>query len=118
MGGAVNAEDIADSLVQWYDRMGPASLKLPNGWFGRPVDNMHDLTLSFAAADRLIIVLDNRHVLIATHPSFVEDRGPSFSLSGFSHVVWDWDEYGSDTSRLETFAGGAIEFHSHQTLTH
>jgi hypothetical protein len=111
VGDAVNTESIREALLDWFDLVGSASLKLPTGWFGRPHDNQHRLTSSHVLGDRLVIELDGQTVLMLAHPTTAEVDGACRRVSGFTHGVWDWDEYGSGRPRLQTFAGGTVEFH-------
>ena len=59
---AVNAETLA-AVRDFFERFRYAGLILPNGWFGRPHDNMHELTKGAASAGALVIELDGLHTL-------------------------------------------------------
>ncbi len=73
---------------------------LPSGWFGRPFDNLHRLTAARVEADRLVVVLDERIVLSLAHPSNAVADSTTLRLSGFTHAILDWDEYGHAGSHV------------------
>ena len=106
----MTADEILRAVTAWFGQVGGASLQLPSGWFGRPYDNLHRLTSATVAADRLLLVLDNQLLLSLAHPRTVVYDEKTLRLSDFDHVTWDWDEYGSGTSHLETFGGGEVSF--------
>ena len=63
--------DTASALRQvtaWFDTVGTAGLQLPNGWFGRPYDNRHELTWSQARPHKLLLELDAQLLLVLTDP--------------------------------------------------
>jgi hypothetical protein len=110
MGDAVTADHVRAAVVGWFDRTQAGGLKLPSGWFGRPRDNLHRLTETHVIADRLVLVLDGQMVLTLAGASEVSERHGNLVLSGFDHCVWDWTEYGSNRTHLETFTDGEVEF--------
>jgi hypothetical protein len=59
--------------------------------------------------------LDNQMLLVLAHPSEAVVEGSVLRLSGFMHGTWDWDEYGSRRSHLETFNDGQVEFFASPT---
>lgn len=106
----MTVDAILHVVVAWFERVGAASLRLPSGWFGRPYDNLHRLTDGQVMADRLVIVLDGQMILTLTRPTAVVETNKSLIILGFDHGTWDWDEYGSGRSHVETFGDGEIEF--------
>jgi hypothetical protein len=96
--------------VERFQEAGGASLKLPAGWFGRPYDNVHQLTAVTALAGRLVIALDSQMVLTLAHPATVTTELRKLTLSGFAHGTWDWDECASDRSHVEILDRGVVEF--------
>lgn len=106
----MNPESILELTRKWFRGIGGSSLKLPSGWFGRPYDNRHNLTASFAVAQRLILVLDNQMVLTLAHPTAASAVEKQLVISGFNHGSLDWDEFGEPRPHLDGFGGGQVEF--------
>lgn len=106
----MTVEQVRDAVVAWFGGVGLAGLILPTGWFGRPYDNRLELTESMVAAARLVLVLDDQHLLVLTRPTEVEAEGGTLRISGFVHGLWDWNEYASSRSSVETFGEGTVEF--------
>lgn len=94
---------------QFFSTVGYAGLILPNGWFGRPYDNLLQLTRSEANEQMLLLELENQLVLrFAGEPQATStDRG--LRLSGFTALSWDWTEFGSTASHHEEFTSGEVE---------
>ena len=87
-----------------------AGLKLPNGWFGCPYDNLHELTRSEIAHGDLILELDGQLALTFSGPTVASISDGILRLAGFTVLVWDWREYGSTMTHHEQFHGGVVEF--------
>jgi hypothetical protein len=109
-GDTVTPEQTAGTLVAWFASVGGASLKLPNGWFGRPYDNQHRLTDIESSEDLLILTLDERQELRISAPQDVETSGKRLAIASSVRIDWNWREYGSDDRHCETFNGGVVEF--------
>lgn len=89
-----------------------ASLKLPSGWFGRPEDNLHELT-GIRLVDTVVeIDLDHRHRLTLHGPVRVTEHEHVLRLSGFTSATWESRGWGSraDTT-TRSFDAGVIELH-------
>lgn len=103
----------SDAVTEWFDKALTAAFELPDGWFGRPYDNMHRLTWLAERDNKLIVELDGQLHLILSDPEVVaSDRG-AFELR-CSQVVFDWRSYGSEGSRdARVFSeGGRVCFHA------
>ena len=50
-------------ITEFFDDQLAAGLVLPNGWFGRPYDNLHQLTGCTVAGDTMRIELDGQLIL-------------------------------------------------------
>lgn len=101
-------------IVTEFFRVHPygASLKLPNGWFGRPYDNLHQLTSAKGTDGSVVIILDGQQSLSLEGQLYGEVvSNDILRLAGFSRAVWDWIEYGpSGKAHHEQFEGGVVEF--------
>jgi hypothetical protein len=107
----MRADQMTSPIASWFAHVGGAGLKLPSGWFGRPHDNFLHLSWVSAAANRLMLVLDDQLVLVVAHPTTLLARNNSLQIGGYRHAVWDWDEYGNGRSHIDCFDDqGTIEF--------
>jgi hypothetical protein len=97
-------------LLDFFESVGFAGLKLPNGWFGKPHDNLHRLTEAYLVDEKMIIELDGRLKLTLTGSIEARRDGLSLSLNEFSIADWRWQEYGSNVIYRESFTGGKIRF--------
>lgn len=103
----------SEQLQAFFGRVGRASLKLPSGWFGRPMDNLHALTQVAVTDEGLVVELDGRHRLVLSGPVRVADEGFILRLTEFASARWESTGWGSQaTTKVATFDGGQIEFHS------
>lgn len=47
-----------NTIKEWFGKRWGASMVLPDGWYGRPYDNLHTLTSLEQSGESLIVVLD------------------------------------------------------------
>ncbi len=103
----------AESLADWFATALTASVELPDGWFGRPYDNMHRLTWSADRNNKLFVELDGQLHLILADPEVSKNEPGEFELR-CSQLVFDWRDYGSAGSRHARLFhdGGRVSFHA------
>lgn len=99
------------ALVRRFFEEHRPGLKLPDGWFGRPFDNQHQLSDVTVRDDGLEILLDDRLRLVLHGPVQVQQSGKNLVLAGFDHAEWERQEYGSSgrVHRRE-YSSGTVEF--------
>jgi hypothetical protein len=109
VGSVMTNNDTLIAVRQFFGTVGYAGLILPSGWFGRPYDNLLQLTRSEASEQSLVVELDNQLVLtfVGEPQPTPTDRG--MRLSGFTSLVWEWTEFGSTVSHHQEFASGEVE---------
>lgn len=115
MVAKMNLDKMKNLISEWFKLTGGGSMKLPDGWFGRPLDNTHELTRLETDVSNLLIGLDDHLLLTFKHPRRVrikEGRGDStLSIKGFKELLFDWEEYGSSGRfHSDRYEGGAVEF--------
>ena len=103
-------EKILDTLEKWFRITGGCGLILPDGWFGRPHDNIHQLTFVKIRQGKIIIELDNTLHLIVTEPKVAENRNNEFILGKFLQCVFDWREYDTGIPHCSYYTSGDIKF--------
>ena len=113
----VNARELEQTVREWFGSAEFASLELPSGWFGRPYDNLHQLTWSETRGDKLILELDHIVHLVITTPAATEITDDDLRIIDFSQVVLDRQDYGSSTaSHAEVFTTGVVRLAGHPKL--
>lgn len=105
-----NRAAVVNAVVAFFTEHGGASLRLPSRWFGRPYDNLHQLSDARTRADSVLVRLDDKQVLTL-------DAERAFSHDGVLLVAirgghWRWTEYGGDTEHDEVLEPGIVEFHA------
>jgi hypothetical protein len=113
VGEAMSAQAALEAVGEWFATAKLAGLELPNGWFGRPYGNLHQLTWAQARGDKLLLELDGQLHLLVTKPSIVETDRACLRIGYFEQAVFDWQEYGGvRTPHADIFDGGWITFHA------
>jgi len=103
---------IGAALESWFAAALTASVELPDGWFGRPYDNMHRLTWLDERDGKLFVELDGQLHLILADPDVEKIGAGEFGLV-CSHAVLDWREYGSSGVRnARVIPGGRVSFYA------
>jgi len=110
LDGAVTTDDVLAAVNAWYARVRLASLELPGGWFGRPHDNLHQLTWTGATQHKVLLELDRQLLLILTDPDAVEESELEFRVVGCAQVTLDWQEFGNLKPHLEGHGPGTARF--------
>ncbi|CAN5424087.1 hypothetical protein BH10ACT7_BH10ACT7_18630 [soil metagenome] len=101
---------MARDLRGWFSQSGGASLERPNCWFGRPFDNLHQLTRVVTHGHTLQIVLDGTQVLTVNRPAVHRSVPEFFQIARFDSAAFRWvDEH--HQSHTESYSRGHIVFH-------
>jgi hypothetical protein len=112
MADSVSAGDeVLTAIAKWFDQVRLAGLELPTGWFGRPFDNLHQLTWSASATRKVLLELDEQILVVLTQPERVEVIDNDLHVVGSKQVVVDWQEYGRSKSRVDDCGSGDVVFH-------
>ena len=102
-------QDTLVAVRQFFTTVGYSGLILPSGWFGRPYDNLLQLTRSEAREQSLILELDGQLVLTFAGEPRATSTERGLLLSGFNALAWDWTEFGSAVPHHEKFLSGEVE---------
>ncbi|RMH16175.1 MAG: hypothetical protein D6696_18820 [Acidobacteria bacterium] len=97
-------------IEDWFQATGGGGLVLPDGWFGRPHDNIHRLTFLAIRPLWLIMELDERLLLTVREPMAVRQRNGDLVISGFSSCVFDRKEYGGKRGFVKSYTDGELKF--------
>jgi len=101
---------IIRNIEDWFSREGGGGLILPDGWFGRPHDNFHQLT-SISDSNSLIeIVLDDILQLKFEGNIEIHESSGNLIISNFKKLDFQWQEYGADKVHNSIYEDGKVEF--------
>lgn len=87
-------------------------------WFGRPMDNYHEIkTVSFDALERtLVLTFNNNERLTIWEPVNLSDDIKKFEVADADKILWEWHHYGKPKTEENfyfeeyTAKGNSIEF--------
>lgn len=97
------------TIQKFFEIVGRAGPILPDGWFGRPYDNLFELTRSHATERSLVLEFDNLVLTFGGRPR-VDATAAKLRIDGFILLNLEWIEFGSTRSRRSQFAGGRVAF--------
>lgn len=101
---------IVDAVSSFFAEHEGASLRLPSGWFGRPHDNLHQLSGVAIDGDHVLVTLDGTQVLtLEVKGASADDGVLRVEIRGGR---WDWTEHGGVTEHSEVLGPGNVEFHA------
>lgn len=99
-----------EKIIQsWFDDKGGGSLITPEGWFGRPYDNFHQLTFLLIRPNKVIVELDEQLYLIFSDLQSVYIKDSNLFFENFSQCTFDWQEYENLKPHNSIFKSGTIK---------
>ncbi len=97
-------------ISDWFKMTWGGGLVLPSGWFGRPYDNVHQLTSVSETSDGLVLVLDEGHLTLTFKGvPRINVTESELTFDAFKLLVFDWKEYGSMKPHSEQHEGGEVK---------
>jgi hypothetical protein len=109
-------KQIAKVVKRFFRANGGATLELPDGWFGRPFDNHHELSIVAWDGPLLRIVLDRHEplTLLIREPQHADVDGRVLTIRAFAEASAELPYYGDrdHPTRLKKYTGGRFRFHA------
>lgn len=116
--------DAVNKISEWFNvYKGSISIKLPDGWIGRPYDNIYFLESIETHGDYIEIGFDDNFMLMKIWGDFVIDTvKKEFEIDGIktgqiqegymeiSRFKKLFVEYGCSKENTKTFSGGSVYF--------
>ena len=99
----------SDQVREWFRRTWGGGLLLPDGWFGRPHDNIHRLTDVEEDVSALRIILDGQLSLTFHGNAKVRDDGNELVIEEYSSLAFDWEEFGSNVPHADSYNSGQVK---------
>jgi len=101
--------DVAAVIRSHLEGSAYVGLVLPDGWFGRPYDNMLTLDSVVLDGDELSISLDGDMRILITGDVDTSLDGAALKIFGFSQLLWSWRPEGSSDRREQTYRSGSLQ---------
>ena len=91
-----SASDIATAILALPQRNRSGTLRIFGNWFGRPMDNVHDVVDAASDGDMLILTFKNRETLTIWNPGGYSTIGYTIKIADADRVRWEWYYYGRE----------------------
>ena len=104
-----------EKIKEWFDKNKTFGLKTPEGWYGRPYDNHHNLSGLFNSNNRIIIETDELNLFVITQSSelMISIEENDLVINNFKTLVWDLLTYIDLKSEIKIFKDGELRFVSY-----
>lgn len=106
----MTAADAGKALESFFGEHRAVTMKLPNGWFGRPYDFVCRVVELSWSADCVVVALEGPVHLVFTGPVSATVVGRVLELSMFRSLFWERPVFGTAGFVREVFAEGTVEF--------
>jgi hypothetical protein len=97
-------------MKKWFAKNKVFGLILPEGWFGRPYDNNHRLTLLEERKNKLIVEVDEQLYFLLTKPLECSIVDGNLVISNFQQLTFDRQSYGDMQPYCKVYASGELTF--------
>jgi len=95
-------------VKKWFEKSYGGSLKLPDGWFGRPYDNIHTLKSVDGESGKLTIQFNDGNSLnFLGLNTKIKNTAESLSFSNYDEVVFKWFDDNQKESNC-TYKDGTV----------
>lgn len=103
-------EQFEKTIRNWFSRETGGTLMLPTGWFGRPFDNIHQLTSIAHTDNTLDLVLDGKYNLHFENLCSVQDAENELVFYGFKSFRFFREDHDDNTRTHErSFSDGTVK---------
>jgi len=103
-------EKVVTTISNWFRVAGRSTLMLPDGWYGRPRDNLHALTFVVARPAKVLLELDDHLLLVFTDLSIARVENSEFILEQFAQLVFDWQGVAEVEPHVSVYREGQVRF--------
>jgi hypothetical protein len=100
-----------EAIADWFRSNLVASMVLPDGWFGRPYDNLHSLTWTTTRSTRLLLELDGQLLLVFTGAPTVTVSAAGLVITGFRQLAFVWQGYGDMAPHGTVYDNGEVRLY-------
>ena len=97
-------------MKNWFAKNEVFGITLPDGWFGRPYDNHHRLTLIDDRKNKLLVEVDEQLFFLITKPVKCSVLDGNLVISDFKQVTFDRQSYGDMKPHCKVYDSGELTF--------
>lgn len=109
--------DYSLAIAGWFRHYGGGTLELPDGWYGRPMDALHQLTSLSMAGECLQLVLDETITLTFEGLQGVHFIGDKLTLGPASKIRFVRVAAGGSTAAFrKEYTDGVVTIHGSESL--
>ena len=90
------AKIIAEKINEMIPNIKSGSLRFYGEWFGRPMDNIHQITKAENSNNVLIIHFMENEILSIISPELFQISDSAFVIKKSNGLIWQWYYYGLD----------------------
>jgi len=90
------ARIIAEKINLSLPKIKSGTLRFYGEWFGRPMDNYHQIIKANNQKNLLIIHFDNNEILHINAPSDFKISQETFTIKKSKGLIWQWYLYGAE----------------------
>jgi hypothetical protein len=105
-----------NEIKQWFEKNGKMEFELPDGYFGRPGDNLDVLNSIFIETDALVIKLNiteaSRKFIFYGEIDYEFVNG-CLKISNFDSLIFEWERVGETELSVKEYNSGLIRFIPH-----
>jgi hypothetical protein len=91
-----SASDIATAILALPQRNRSGTLRMFGDWFGRPMDNVHNVVGAESDGNKLVLSFNNSETLTVWNPTGYSTVGYTIRIADADRVRWEWYYYGRD----------------------
>jgi hypothetical protein len=103
---------VAEAIQRWFHKYHGGSLLLPDGWYGRPYDNIHTLSEIHSSKNELRLILDDCMIITFEGEPDIRQLNDGIELYGFIKATVE-DKDDDKTWVIGVYDIGAIKFVLH-----
>lgn len=97
-------------VEEWFHRVSGGGLVLPDGWFGRPYDNIHRLKEVIGDGRCLTVILDGGGLILKFTGEIVVNVSDSDMVIEFDgRLLFRWRGAGSEVWSEQWYDGGLVK---------
>jgi hypothetical protein len=97
-----------EKINNWYRENIAFGLIINDKWFGKPMDNAHQLTWVEERKNKIIIEIDEQLYLLITKPFNIILDGNDLKIKDFKQLTFDRQGYGDMTPHVDIYSSGNL----------
>jgi hypothetical protein len=101
-------------ILDWFSKKTGGSLYLPDGWFGRPYDNIHQISsINETKSGNIQLVLDENIFLYFVGLEKAQQDSRDLILGPFDTLFFEWKDPQNNSQMTKEYCSGEVRIISH-----